>query len=270
MKTQIGTLVLLFLSAQTLPAGTDNLIENGSFELGDFQVDVVPALPATGFWSYVPLASGRLQGWSVELSPDDPDGLATTAGLEWTGAAPTKSTFPDGLMMVDLVDGTDFFRLSTSMATSKDKRYRLTFWVQAGGVLGLRLTGNSPRLVQTVPVSEDFTWRQIAFSFTADSAVTRLELWASQVGTVLAGSGPLLDAVRVVPIEEPSVGISMYAGIQIRGTPGRVYRIEYAPGLAPENWQALTNLLLPQTPYLFIDLGSSAEQERFYRSVELP
>lgn len=265
----ITSILLLVAACHAAPVG--NLVENGSFEAGDCLIEVVPTLPAAGFWTHVQVGSNRLQGWSVELSPDDPDAQSTTAGLEWVGSAPTKSTQPDGLMMVDLVNATDFFKLSTTLPTSKQKRYRATFWVNAGGVVTLKLVGETVRLLQAIPVQEDVTWRMVAFSFTADSAVTRLEIWASQTATTLAGSGPLLDDVRVVPIEESVLSIGLYAGLRTEGTPGKTYRIEYASAVRPEDWNVLTNIVLPETPYFLVDpTPVSHTTERFYRAVELP
>lgn len=64
--------------------------------------------------------------------------------------------------------------------------------------------------------------------------------------------------------------IAMYAGITLRGTVGFTYEIQFTPALGPTNWTALTNIVLPSSPYLFIDLGSAQEPHRYYRSRLIP
>ena len=64
-----------------------------------------------------------------------------------------------------------------------------------------------------------------------------------------------------------TLSAQMYAGITIVGTVGRAYRIEFANDAGGNNWTALTNLTLPSSPYLFIDLQSAGASKRFYQAV---
>jgi hypothetical protein len=60
----------------------------------------------------------------------------------------------------------------------------------------------------------------------------------------------------------------MYAGLTLAGTTGSTNRIEFKHDLAATNWNVLTNLILPASPYLFIDTTPATAARRFYRVTE--
>ena len=64
--------------------------------------------------------------------------------------------------------------------------------------------------------------------------------------------------------------INLYAGLTITGSVGATNRIDFRTDLSGTNWTALTNVVLPTSPYLFIDTTSAATARRFYRAVPLP
>ena len=54
--------------------------------------------------------------------------------------------------------------------------------------------------------------------------------------------------------------------LEIIGTLGKSYTLEYAPTMPPDNnWQVLTNLTLTTSPLYFIDSSSNSATQRFYR-----
>ena len=75
---------------------------------------------------------------------------------------------------------------------------------------------------------------------------------------------------RVAQLSISFLDIKSYAGIELLGVVGRTYRIEATPVSGPVNWQTLTNLVLPASPYIWIDYGSPAAGQRLYRAAELP
>lgn len=62
--------------------------------------------------------------------------------------------------------------------------------------------------------------------------------------------------------------INMYAGLTLFGMAGTTNRIDFKNDLAAPNWTVLTNLVLPFSPYLFIDTNSPNSTKRFYRVVQ--
>lgn len=67
------------------------------------------------------------------------------------------------------------------------------------------------------------------------------------------------------------VKIASYAGLTIEGIPGRTYRMEYLNAMEPSTaWHTLTNLVLPISPYIWIDYETPSVPQRFYRASELP
>lgn len=65
-----------------------------------------------------------------------------------------------------------------------------------------------------------------------------------------------------------TLGISTYPGVTVNGTAGAVYQIQSSTDL--NTWQTLTNFPLPYSPFIWIDTGSTANGQKFYRSVQLP
>jgi hypothetical protein len=68
-----------------------------------------------------------------------------------------------------------------------------------------------------------------------------------------------------------SLVLKMLAGLDIYGTVGMTYRIDYLSDVTnTNNWTALTNLTLPSSPYFWVDVSSTNQPRRFYRSVRVP
>jgi len=62
--------------------------------------------------------------------------------------------------------------------------------------------------------------------------------------------------------------INVYAGLTLMGMVGTTNRIDFKNDLAAANWTVLTNLVLPSSPYLFIDINSPNSTKGFYRVVQ--
>jgi hypothetical protein len=75
---------------------------------------------------------------------------------------------------------------------------------------------------------------------------------------------------RVAQLSVSFLDIRSYAGIELLGVVGRTYRVEATPASGPVSWQTLTNLVLPASPFIWIDYGSPAAGQRLYRAAELP
>jgi len=73
---------------------------------------------------------------------------------------------------------------------------------------------------------------------------------------------------KVTFVDPPLLSIQAYAGITIEGEAGKNYRIEYSPSVPPFNWNTLTNIVLPSSPYLFFDPTGPASGTRYYRAVK--
>jgi len=67
-----------------------------------------------------------------------------------------------------------------------------------------------------------------------------------------------------------SLSAATYTGVTINGCVNKPYRIEASPTGNPDSWTAVTNLVLPSSPYLWIDPDSINMAQRFYRAILLP
>jgi len=85
------------------------------------------------------------------------------------------------------------------------------------------------------------------------------------------GGAPIWESEMFYTNTSPpptTLGISTYAGVTINGTVGGVYQIQYNTSLNT-NWQTITNIQLPYSPYLWIDTSTTVTGQRFYQSVQL-
>lgn len=72
--------------------------------------------------------------------------------------------------------------------------------------------------------------------------------------------------------EPASLAVSLASGvtprIELTGTPGATYRIDYAVSLSTANWTPLTTNLLSASPFVFVDTEPvTTQSRRFYRAV---
>jgi uncharacterized repeat protein (TIGR03803 family) len=96
----------------------------------------------------------------------------------------------------------------------------------------------------------------------------------SLYGTTFYGGDNAVGTVfRVVPASLPTtpadLQINWYAGLTLEGTVGGQYQIQYNTDLTTTNWIPLTTIMLPSSPYLYVDTNSPGVAERFYRAVGL-
>jgi hypothetical protein len=65
-----------------------------------------------------------------------------------------------------------------------------------------------------------------------------------------------------------SLEAGLHAGLRITGTVVGRYEIQYAENLPGPPWNALTQIILPASPYFWADPDSVTNQvRRFYRAV---
>jgi formylglycine-generating enzyme required for sulfatase activity len=85
----------------------------------------------------------------------------------------------------------------------------------------------------------------------------------------LCGAVALLTAVKTVSAQTPpTLGLRLFAGVNITGTVGSVYAVQFTSSLAQTNsWESLALVQLTATNHLFVDTGSPAQGNRFYRAL---
>jgi hypothetical protein len=82
------------------------------------------------------------------------------------------------------------------------------------------------------------------------------------------GLDEVLIFVRSVR-QQPSLGIVTIAGVVITGITNHTYLVEYATAVAPQNWQTLTNIVMPASPFTVYDEQSTSAAQRFYRATDV-
>jgi len=84
-----------------------------------------------------------------------------------------------------------------------------------------------------------------------------------------------LDNVRLLgrpsgPLQ-PTLAARIYCGITIEGQVGASYSLEFQSAFGGSvEWQKLADVVLPTSPYFFIDPNPTSSASRFYRAVLVP
>src|SRR5207245_7999493 len=66
------------------------------------------------------------------------------------------------------------------------------------------------------------------------------------------------------------LSVQMQSGkpaVTLQGMVAARYQLQYSPTLPATSWTTLTNVLLPSSPYIFLDTTTSGATKRFYRAV---
>ena len=90
-----------------------------------------------------------------------------------------------------------------------------------------------------------------------------LGLWALALGVTVAvqAAAPVITNITMVGAT-PRFGVHSDLGI--------TNQIQCCPNLSQTNWGVLTNVLVAQSPYWFVDVAAPPASQRFYRVVVLP
>lgn len=82
-----------------------------------------------------------------------------------------------------------------------------------------------------------------------------------------------VGTITSLPVDVYFYGdLKFIAATVLAGSLGQQYRVDYADvvTVGTTNWEVLTNLALPYSPFLVIDPASAGKPKRFYRAVPLP
>ena len=144
--------------------------------------------------------------------------------------------------------------------------------------------GTAPGTTATMSVTAtgtgilSYQWQQ---NGTNRVGQTKATLSLPNVALTDAGSwrcvvtGPLgtntSKAVTLTVAQVGQVALNLYPGLNVTGTVGLKYRVEYANALTPNTWLTLTNLNpLSASPFFVLDPTPGTLASRFYRTVLLP
>jgi len=147
--------------------------------------------------------------------------------------------------------------------------------------IGTSFTVIEPAINQVFFVGDGLTETEIRQTqiFVAPTNATRLYLGFADTSDIgLAGyyddnigslSVIVTNGLTAVVPDTPTLSLSLYAGITIRGSVGGLYEIDYSTSLTSTNWLTLTNIFLPYSPYFFVDTTSTATGAKYYRALGL-
>jgi hypothetical protein len=230
-------------------------IANGDFES--------PGLPGREDFRYLTNGDTFVTGWTVIN-----DGL----GEPLYYVKRTNSVY-EGQYAIALNQGSG---MQTILATDLGSLYEVSFWIRSQPLGCASCFPPSPLrvtvadVVTNFPVIEGWSYRTV--QFIATNATPRLEIFnPSPAGDF---RGYVLDDVNVVKLTAPVLDELLYPGIVLTGQVGATFQIQITDNLSNSPWEPLTNVLLPSSPFLFLDIDPTRPfdypPKRMYRAVQLP
>ena len=132
-------------------------------------------------------------------------------------------------------------------------------------------SGGTATLTVGVTGTPPFTY-QWQFNGTNISGATNASLSIANFSVANAGGYSVTVSNSVGGVTSriatlASVDLAMFAGVIVNGPLGSNYLIQAAASLASTNWTTLTNVALPEQPYIYIDYTSPTNSKQFYRAL---
>jgi choice-of-anchor C domain-containing protein len=72
------------------------------------------------------------------------------------------------------------------------------------------------------------------------------------------------------PLAEAELALAFYPCLTVKGNVGQTYRIETAESVNAAEWRTIAAIVLPSSPFIWIDTLSPNASRRFYRAVLAP
>jgi hypothetical protein len=238
-------------------AGAQNLILNGGFEQ--------PGLPSNEQKRFLANESTFVAGWNVI-----DDGVGEQP---FYVRRPFSEAVLSGEYGILLNQGSG---LRTTFRARPDTFYELSLWIrpsectQCQSPAPMRVMINQTRYI--LPLVSG--WSQQRIQFWATNSVNTLEILNPSSPADYKQYG--VDDVSVMKVNGATLNIRMYPGVLIEGFPGERYEVQATTDLNAPSWVTVTNILLTNSPVLFIDMDPKRpldyppKERRIYRTVQVP
>lgn len=197
------------------------------------------------------------------------------ANVVWTSSDPAVASIDAAGVVTGLTLGTTTVSadaagvigstLLTVLATGPEivtQPQSATVGVNGSVTLSVTATGDS--------LSYQWQFENQNLAGATNTSLALNNLTAEQAGAYVVVVTSPVGSVRSAEAIVSLLGLHMYAGLTLAGEAGETYKIEFQTSLTNETWITLTNLNLPTSPYLFIDLSSPGASQRFYRATLVP
>jgi hypothetical protein len=254
-------LVVISVVLLTSPKGwSDNLTINGDFSQGNTNfLTQYSFYPSNSYWPGT-----------------------YTVGCSTTNFNPQLDYFPDhttGTGMMMIVDGgwNQEVVWQQALPVSPNTTYRFSGWYVGTHVA---MAACIQYKVNGVPIGSPFTipegsgmWGEYAVLWGSGSATSAvLQIVDLQTDNYVRGNDFAVDDIAFADegTATPSaMGIGMYAGVELRGSIGATYRVEYRHDMGhDENWIHVATVVLSSSPYVIYHRESNGKRALVYRVIQ--
>jgi choice-of-anchor C domain-containing protein len=176
-----------------------NLIQNGSFELGDYSGN-------NGSWERLILGDSRLDNWTIGGS-----------GVDWHNTVELNPSY-NGVSterMIDLnLDGSTSGTISQQFATAAGVKYTVSFSLASPFGAGVQVNVDGETQTFSPSAADPLVWSSISFDFIADDSTATLSFSSTDPNHYW---GPVLDNIDVervgTSVPEPATMLLFGAGL---------------------------------------------------------
>jgi hypothetical protein len=221
------------------------------------------------------VAGSNLQFTATEQYSDGSSQVLTNGGggLAWSSSNPAVASISTNGLLVGLTNGS-----TTISATSGSITGNAAVTVVVHPSISTSPANITAALNGNVAMSVNATGGALSYQWQLDgtnilgatgSTLNLTNLTASEEGVYSVVVSNIAGTITNVLDTLSLQGLNMYAGLTIVGQVGRTYEIDYWNDLS-NNSTVLTNIMLPSSPYLFVDTDSPKFPRRYYRAILLP
>jgi Bacterial Ig-like domain (group 2)/Immunoglobulin domain len=256
-------------------AGATRSFGNGSNQVMVLRYSIGPALATISVTPANPIigTGTNLQFIATGYYNDGSTQPLTNAGqVTWTSSSPGVASINANGLAAGLTLGTSTISVSSA---GVDGNTLLTVVVKPTISTDPVNITSSPGGTTTLSVNASggdlsYQWQLNGTNVpgATSSSLTLTDINLNQAGNyqviVSNAAGSTTSSTAVLSL----LSINMYAGLTIEGEIGATYEIDYENSLSNSNWMTLTNIVLPASPYFYVDTTSPFSSTRFYRAIK--
>ncbi len=256
-------------------AGATRSFGNGSNQVMVLRYSLQPALATISVTPVNPIigAGTNFQFAAAGYYSDgSTQSLTNTGQVTWTSSSPGIASINTNGLATGLILGS-----STITASSANISGGTLLAVDVKPTISINPvnTTSSPGGTTILSVSANggnlsYQWQLNGTNIVGanSSSLTLNNLNSSEAGTytviVSNVAGDTTSSTAFLSL----LSLNMYAGLTIVGQPAATYEIDYENSLSSSNWMVLTNIVLPVSPYFYVDTSSPFSSSRFYRALK--
>lgn len=252
---KFGTMAFIFI-VTLLTSMAQTIVTNGNFDSPAIEPTTHYYHPQGGGWIFtnggVISVPGNCPPYSFNATPSPTGGQLAFLQIA--------------------IDATNESSMSQPIVLPLDGVFELTYWeagrANNGGCVPYDIYLDAALIVRDLMTETAQPWMRRVFRFTASKGQHVLMI---QTKRTPGDNTAFFDDISISPVGEAItssiIRAALYPGVTIEGLPGKSYTLEFADTLPTTKWTVLTNVTLPNSPFIVFDTTHPLPKSRVYRTV---